>query len=95
MSNKQILNASTDAATDQSKPAEQLSMTLQRHMLVMKGDFLAEDGRGVDYSSLRDSTAFKNYTSTASELRHVDLTTCTEQQRKAFFISILELSIDL
>ena len=88
MSAKQVLNSSLGGSDGLSRPAEQLSIDLQRHMLAMKGDFLSMDGHGVNYAGLFKSDAFKNYTETAGELRSVDLTTCTEEQRKAFFISI-------
>ena len=93
MSSKQVLNSS--GGTVVSRPADQLSVALQRHMLTMKGEFLSEDGRGVNYSELSKSDSFKNYVVTAGELRSVDLTECTEQQRKAFFISILPLIVHI
>ena len=89
MSAKQVLNASGEVSIAVVRPAEQLSVALQRHMLAMKGEYLSEDGRGVDYEKLRRSETFKSYTETAKELRLVDLYSCTELQRKAFFISIL------
>lgn len=89
MSTKQVLNSSGGSSDGVSRPADQLSVALQRHVLTLKGEFLSEDGRGVNYTELSKSDSFKNYVLTAGELRGVDLTACTEQQRKAFFISIL------
>ena len=88
MSSKQVFNSSCGSSDGVSRPADQLSVALQRHMLAMKGEFLSEDGRGVNYTELSKSDSFKNYVATAGELTGVDLTACTEQQRKAFFISI-------
>ena len=92
MSSKQVLNSNGGNSDVVSRPADQLSVALQRHMLSMKGEFLSEDGRGVNYTELSKSDSFKNYVVTAGELRGVDLTECTEQQRKAFFISILSFT---
>lgn len=91
MSAKQVLNVSDEdeMCMTMVQPAEELSIALQRHILSMKGKYLSEDGRGVDYVKLRESETFKSYIETAKDLKLVDLYYCTEEQRKAFFISIL------
>lgn len=69
-------------------PVEELSVTLQRAMLCMRGQHMVEDGSGVNYSELARSQEFQDYCRTAAGLADVDLSCCSQQQKKAFFISI-------
>lgn len=48
-------------------------------------------GDCVDYAALRSSDLYKDFQNSTSELIVVDLNSYTEDQRKAFFISILFL----
>ena len=55
----------------------------------MKGDVIAEDGSGVKYSELRSSSLFQQYKAEAAALKQLDLSTLSEKEKMAFFISIL------
>ena len=55
----------------------------------MKGEVIAEDGSGVKYSELKSSSLFQQYKSQAAGLQYLDLTTLSEKEKTAFFISIL------
>ena len=55
----------------------------------MKGEVIAEDGSGVKYSELKSSSLFQQYKAQAAELQHLDLSTLSEKEKMAFFISIL------
>ena len=98
MSSRKILNS---VATDQDKGGEivhvvsleQLGLDLQRMMLSLKVQFLAEDGRGVDYQKLRGSPEFQEYNEIAGKLNHVELKGSSEIERIAFFISIHQLTL--
>ena len=57
-------------------------------MLDMRRQHLTEDGSGVNYSTLAGSREFADYCKVASGLVDVDLSTYSQQERKAFFISI-------
>ncbi len=91
MSTRRVLNApaTTGPVGGASVSAEQLGLELQRCMLSLKGQFLAEDGRGVDYQLLRDSAEFQEYCGIAVRLNTVRLSEQSEIERKSFFISIL------
>ncbi len=68
---------------------EELSLALQRSMLRMKGEFMDAEGRGVDYEGLQISKVFNEYVSLTEELVECDISCLGEEERKAFFISIL------
>lgn len=55
----------------------------------LKGEFLLNDY--VDYAALKSSSFYAEFLSLACKLRAVDLGAYSEQQRKAFFISILNI----
>ena len=55
----------------------------------MKGEVIAEDGSGVKYSELKSSSLFQQYKAQAAELQRLDLSTLSEKEKMAFFISIL------
>ena len=57
----------------------------------MKGEFIADDGSGVNYEALKKSQLFEQYKLQAKILKHVDLSTLSEVERTAFFISILQI----
>ena len=61
---------------------------LQSLMLRLKGEFMAQDGRGVNYQSLRESTLFKEYKQKSLDLKTVDVGRLNVTERKCFFISI-------
>ena len=79
-------NGAVDTAT--STP-EQLGRYLQQAMLQIKADHIGADGRGVDYASLVSSKAFSEYVEVARQLVNCDLSMLAEEERMAFFISIL------
>lgn len=69
---------------------EQLGRYLQRAMLQIKADHIGNDGRGVDYSSLASSKSFLEYIQVAGQLVTCDPIPLSEEERMAFFISILQ-----
>ncbi|XP_069132459.1 uncharacterized protein [Argopecten irradians] len=68
--------------------ATKLSQTLQKIMLRLKGECMQEDGKGVDYSKLKDSPSFKAYKEEVAQLHSVDLSELTDTQKKVFFINL-------
>ena len=97
MSTRRVFNAPATAGPvgSASGSAEQLGLELQRCMLSLKGQYLAEDGRGVDYQLLRDSVEFKEYCGIAVKLNSVRLNGQSEIERKSVFISILIIHAQL
>lgn len=61
---------------------------LQSLMLRLKGEFMAQDGRGVNYQSLRESTLFKEYKQKSLDLKTVDVRRLNVTERKCFFINV-------
>ena len=56
----------------------------------LKGEFITHDGKGVNYPMLKESQIFKEYSEKmAPLLQHVKLDNISENEKKAFFISIL------
>ncbi len=72
-----------------AKDPVQLSRCLQQAMLQLKADHMSPDGRGVDYAGIASGKAFADYLSLAEELIECDPTSLSEEERMAFFISIL------
>ena len=68
---------------------EELGRSLQKAMLQMKGEHMSGDGRGIDYTALVSSKSFSDYIQLAGQLENCDLTTLAQDERMAFFISIL------
>ena len=55
----------------------------------LKGEFILEDGKGVDYVKIKSSALFKEYVEQlAPQLQYVNLDNISENEKKAFFISI-------
>lgn len=57
----------------------------------IKGECIGED-RGIDYDKLKNSGAYKEYKSETLQLQTVSLDELSENERKAFFISILQIN---
>jgi len=74
---------------DSSWEPIQLAVKLQKDMLKIKGEYMSEDGKSVDYVKLKNSDTFKDYVKQSCQLHHLDLTKLSVTERKAFFISIL------
>ena len=83
-----ILNKAVSDGLDQ-RPPEELGRYLQKAMLQIKAEHIAEDGRGVDYTKLASSELFKEYAQVARQLVNSDPGPLSEPERMAFFISIL------
>ena len=90
-SKKRVLNQAVGVASPPTtpRPPSEVALELQRTMLRMKGEYMAEDGKGVNYEMLTHSELFERYQSLARELEYCDPSQLDEDERKAFFISIL------
>lgn len=71
------------------KTPEELGKYLQQTMLKIKAEHIGADGHGVDYMKLTSSRLFSDYVQMANQLVNCDPTLLLEQERMAFFISIL------
>ncbi|KAL3841343.1 hypothetical protein ACJMK2_019502 [Sinanodonta woodiana] len=83
----QVLNLSNKLDSG-AKPAVELSKLLQKMMLRLKGDYMTPDGKGVNYTKLKESQLFKDYKKQAAHLQDAHLDFSSEQEKKAFFINI-------
>lgn len=96
VSEKRILNAASPPGGKHGPPEGrdggsapiELSRKLQQTMLLMKGEFMSSDGKGVDYGSLGNSELFTQYVQLARQLDEADVSQLTEAERKAFFINV-------
>lgn len=52
------------------------------------GDVVRDDGKAVDYTGLKSSPYFQQYTEVARKLRRVDPSGLAESNRKAFFLNV-------
>ena len=75
-------------STGQRSPQD-LGRYLQQAMLQIKTEHMDASGRGVDYQRLASSKLFTEYLQVAHQLVDCDPTPLSEQDRMAFFISIL------
>ena len=91
---KKVLNEAVPVQQDGSSwEPVQLAVQLQKDMLKLKGEYMSDDGRSVDYVRLKNSDTFKDYIKQTCQLHYLDLTKLSLTERKAFFISILYLGI--
>ncbi|XP_045176932.2 uncharacterized protein LOC123537321 [Mercenaria mercenaria] len=82
LNNKQLKDTSQRSAVDISKQ-------MQKTMLQLKGEFILDDGKGVDYQKVKDSKLFHDYRDNlAPQLQYVGLDNISENEKKAFFINI-------
>ena len=54
----------------------------------LKGKYLSDDGKSVDYQGLRNDDLFVEFESHVDQLYYVDLSKLNQAQLKSFFISI-------
>jgi len=83
----QILNTG-ESPQENLLSAVELSKELQKLMLKMKGNFISEEGRAVDYSALKESDLFKEYLERTKSLKAVDLGSLERTEKIAFFLNI-------
>ena len=91
-----LLNDGPEEARLQSTGTDMgrdVAKQLQSLMLRLKGEFMAEDGRGVNYAGLRESELFKEYQLKSRELKSVDVGMLDVAEKKCFFISIHPLCV--
>lgn len=92
MTDKRVLNSARDLAGSDvgaRRPPAALANELQRTMLRMRGEYMSSNGKGVDYAALKESDLFSHYLQLARELAACNISELSEEERKAFFISIL------
>lgn len=82
-----VLNAGGQLQ-ENSLSALDLSKDLQRLMLKIKGSFITEEGRAVDYSALKESDLFQEYVDRTKALKTVNLGNLEQAEKIAFFLSI-------
>jgi len=82
-----VLNAGGQLQ-ENSLSALDLSKDLQRLMLKIKGSFITEEGRAVDYSALKESDLFQEYVDRTKALKAVNLGNLDQAEKIAFFLSI-------
>lgn len=68
--------------------AVDLSKELQKLMLKIKGSFITEEGRAVDYRALKESNLFQEYVDRTQALQAVNLGSLERTEKIAFFLSI-------
>lgn len=84
-----VLNlAGSEGQPSVRRPPSAVALELQKTMLQLKGQYMSEDGREVQYSALRESPLFSEYERVARELANCDLSELREEEKKPFFISI-------
>mmetsp|Transcript_56071 Transcript_56071/g.132079 ORF Transcript_56071/g.132079 Transcript_56071/m.132079 type:complete len:382 (-) Transcript_56071:160-1305(-) len=66
----------------------EVSEQLRKSITAMYGQYLSEDGTGVDYAAMRDSTEFEQYVQLSYKLNQVEVSGMGASARAAFFINI-------
>ncbi|EFX70595.1 hypothetical protein DAPPUDRAFT_228243 [Daphnia pulex] len=72
----------------QHSSTKEVAASLQRMILKLKGKYLSEDGKSVDYAELRNDNLFKEFQAQSEQLADLELADLSPVQRKAFFINI-------
>jgi hypothetical protein len=68
--------------------ALQLASKIQESILTLYGEYLTEDGKGVNYEGLKKSPLFSHYVNLTAQLQFVDLSLLPPNELKAFVINI-------
>lgn len=88
-SKQRILNHVVGVASPATpRPPSDIALELQRTMLQMKGEYMTEDGKGVNYDMLTHSELFDRYQCLTRELNQCSPSHLDEDERKAFFINV-------
>lgn len=61
---------------------------IRKKMLMVKGAAMSEEGDSVDYSKVKESQAFADYLKLVKQLKHVDMASLSQNERKAFLINL-------
>ncbi|XP_059179634.1 uncharacterized protein LOC131958563 [Physella acuta] len=69
-------------------PGIKLAENLRKSLLRLKGRFISEDGKSVNYLQMKESPEFRAYLTDANDLCRVDLSHMSEVERKVFFLNI-------
>lgn len=87
------MNVLNIALSDSSNnaTASDVAALLQRMILRLKGKYLAEDGKSVDYQGFRNDDLFREFESSVGQLNNVDLSELNEAQLKSFFINVYNI----
>ena len=66
---------------------------LRKMLLRLKGEFMADDGSGVNYALMSKSESFQTYKTLALDLQNINLDElkANEEERKAFFINLYNI----
>ena len=92
MAQIRILNL-TQTQEISAENGEDISKRLQKLMLQIKGQFMSEEGKAVDYNGIKTSDLFVKYVEECSKLTRVDLRTLRDEEKIAFFISIFPTTV--
>lgn len=89
---KVILNSEELPSSSSPVAVEKLSSSeiineMRMSLLRLKADYMDVTGKTVDYAALKSSDKYSDYLKVATQLKDVDLSTDSVQQRKAFFIN--------
>jgi len=73
---------------ENEKPtSSQIAYDLNKTILRLYGKFLSEDGGHVDYSAMKSSEEFAQFSQDTAKLKLVQLATLNEDDRKCFFLN--------
>jgi len=89
--NKVILNSGgykTEGVLDSPERVTALADSIKMSMLYLKGDYLVDNGRLVDYDGIRASAKYAEFKNLVCNLDGVDLCVLSNAARKAFLINI-------
>jgi GrxC family glutaredoxin len=70
------------------RPANEVADDLRRYILEIYADHLSPDGYSVDYRGISSSAKFETYVRATAELKRVDITNLTRDEKIAFFVNI-------
>ncbi|XP_064382280.1 uncharacterized protein LOC135331148 [Halichondria panicea] len=70
------------------RPAVDVAKDLRRYIVEIYDDFLTADGAAVDYRGISASKKFERYVHATAELKRVDLSSLSREEKLAFFINM-------
>ena len=85
--NEEVLNQHR-IFTETTRPATEVSKSMKKLLLKLKGNFMKENGKLVDYTLLKDSDLFKEFKNEITELQRVDIVIMDKVEKKAFFLNL-------
>jgi len=77
-----------DKQEQDANAAKNIINNMRKAVLRLKGEYMNDDGSEVDYIGMSTSEAFSDFVKLTRKLKHVDISSISAQERKAFMMNL-------